>query len=370
LGTALAAAVSALPAGAQVTAAAGYTPPDDTQSIKVGAVVFYDWTSTRTPKSTDAAGNAIAPNAFNVARTYINVTGNVSHRVAFRITPDITRETTPGGSLNGNLVFRLKYGYAQFALDDWTGAWKQSYVRAGIQQTPFIDGEESVYRYRFQGTVFAERDGGLSSSDAGVSFHTALPDGYGDVHGGVYNGEGYSKAEANDQKSFQLRGSFRPMPRGSILARGLRFTAFVNRDHVIRGAERSRAIGSVWYEHPRVNAGFDFITGVDRSLPAAARIESRGWSAFVTPFLNEKGNGLEGLVRYDSFQADTAARFEGAVPTRNRLIAGAAWWFPHPSGPATAALLLDYERVTFDHAMASAATAAQRRVAVHGLINF
>jgi hypothetical protein len=41
----------ALPAlaQAQVTAAAGYTPPDDTQSIKVGALIFYDYTYTKTP---------------------------------------------------------------------------------------------------------------------------------------------------------------------------------------------------------------------------------------------------------------------------------------------------------------------------------
>ena len=43
---------------AQVTPAAGFTPPDDTQSIGVGAVVFYDYTFTKAPKTTDAAGNA------------------------------------------------------------------------------------------------------------------------------------------------------------------------------------------------------------------------------------------------------------------------------------------------------------------------
>lgn len=47
-------------------------------------------------------------------------------------------------------------------LDRFTGNWRNTWVRVGMQQTPFIDGEESVYRYRFQGTLFAERDGGLS----------------------------------------------------------------------------------------------------------------------------------------------------------------------------------------------------------------
>ena len=109
----------AAPASAQVTPAAGYVPPDDTQAIRVGAVIFYDYTYQKEPKITDAAGNLISPSAFNVARTYINVTGNISHVVAFRITPDITRETFTGPALSGSLVFRLKYGYAQFNLDDW-----------------------------------------------------------------------------------------------------------------------------------------------------------------------------------------------------------------------------------------------------------
>lgn len=39
------------PASAQVTPAAGFTPPDDTQSIGVGAVIFYDYTLTNSPKA-------------------------------------------------------------------------------------------------------------------------------------------------------------------------------------------------------------------------------------------------------------------------------------------------------------------------------
>ena len=49
----------------------------------------------------------------------------------------------------------MKYAYAQFNLDDWTGNLKSTWVRLGIQQTPIIDFQEGIYRYRFQGTVFA-----------------------------------------------------------------------------------------------------------------------------------------------------------------------------------------------------------------------
>jgi hypothetical protein len=350
---------------AQVTPAQGVTPPDDTQAIKIGAVLFADWTRTFEPKATDAAGNSYSPNAFNVTRAYINVTGNISHRVSFRITPDITRESGVGSSLAGSLTFRIKYGYAQYSLDDWTGDWKQTWVRFGIQQTPFIDAEEGVYRYRFQGTVFVERDGGLSSSDAGATVHTSLPGGYGDIHTGVYNGEGYSRVETNNQKAFMFRTTIRPFPGGGTLTKGIRVTGFYIGDHYVKDAPRSRGVGSVWYEHRRFNAGFDYINEHDQTLPTNANVNAEGWSVFATPFFKEKGNGPEMLLRYDHFKPDTSLD-----QTRKRTIAGFAYWFPHPGGASTAALMLDYEQVTFDGFPSTAAFVTQKRLALHGLINF
>jgi len=205
-------------ASAQVTPAAGYTPPDDTPSIRVGVTIYADYTYTDSPQAKDADGNVINPSAFNVARSYINVTGNINHMVAFRITPDIVRQSGlitlgPGNTIsNDSLLFRVKYAFAQFNLDDWMT--RGSYARFGIQQTPWLDYAEGIYRYRFQGTMFVEREGYFASADAGASFHYQLPSNYGDVHVGVFNGENYNRAEANDQKALQIRGTVRPFARG------------------------------------------------------------------------------------------------------------------------------------------------------------
>ena len=366
-------------ASAQVTPAAGYTPPDDTQSVKVGAVIYYDFTTTKAPKSTDADGNKFTPSVFNVSRAYINVTGNVSHLVGFRITPDITRDTD-AGALNGNLVFRIKYAYAQVNLDQWTGDWKSTWVRLGIQQTPLIDWEENIYRYRFQGTMFVEREqigGNLTSSDAGASFHTNLPGNFGDVHAGVFNGEGYTRSEVNDQKAFQVRGTIRPLAStGSLLARGLRVTAFYDADHYIANAERKRFVANAILEHTHFIAGYDYLQGKDRTCigtscqPSAnnSASDSKGWSFWLTPFLKEKGDGWEGLVRIDRFKPDST-NFNARE--KQRVIGGVAYWFPHPGGASTAALLLDFEQLKFDgFPTTAAANATQQRIAVHGLINF
>src|SRR4051795_6116843 len=62
---------------AQVTPAAGYTPPDDTPKISVGATIFGDYTYVESPKTKDADGNAINASSINITRAYINVTGNL-----------------------------------------------------------------------------------------------------------------------------------------------------------------------------------------------------------------------------------------------------------------------------------------------------
>ena len=57
---------------------------------------YADYTYQKNPESTDTDGNLYNPSSFNVSRTYLNITGNISHVIAFRITPDITRDTDAG----------------------------------------------------------------------------------------------------------------------------------------------------------------------------------------------------------------------------------------------------------------------------------
>ena len=40
------------------------------------------------PKITDADGNTVSRNAFDVTRSYINITGNLSHIIAYRMKHD------------------------------------------------------------------------------------------------------------------------------------------------------------------------------------------------------------------------------------------------------------------------------------------
>jgi len=325
---AVAIAASAFP---QVTPAAGYTPPDDTPKFNVGATILTDYTYVDSPTSKDADGNVIHSSSFNVSRAYINITGSLNHLFSFRITPDVARETSTTPALSGSQIERLKYAYGQLNLDDWTthGSW----IRFGVNQTPYTDYTEGIYRYRFQGSIFAERTIGLPSSDAGVSGHYNFAGNYGDVHAGYYNGEGYNKAETNNEKAFQVRGTVRPFPLGGVFLKGLRLTAFIDEDHYVSSGKREREIGQITYEHPLVNAGFDLLRAKDRTSATKPQVNAKGWSIWVTPKLGP--SGWEALIRHDNFVPNDAVNSQ----KQKRDIDGIAYWVQNlPPGKAIAVL--------------------------------
>lgn len=353
----IAALAVAAPCAAQVTPAAGPPPPDDSPKISVGATLFADYTVQQQPKIVDADGNTVTFNQFEVGRSYINITGNISHAIAFRITPDIARETGVGSSLNGSYAFRLKYAFAQWNLDDYMT--KGSWARFGIQQTPYVDFMEGIYRYRFQGTIFEEREGYISSSDASASMHYNLPGNWGDVHGGVYNGENYNKFEVNNEKGWMLRGSVRPLAHAAPALRGLRIHGFVVHDFYVKNADRRRGIVSASFEHQYLNAAFDYLATTDQTSATKTAVKGHGWTAWATP----RARRWEALLRYDRLEPNTSAPSQ----LRTRSIFGGAYWFPH-QGNVSTALLLDVDTAKFEGFATPQPT--QRRIAVHALVNF
>jgi hypothetical protein len=342
--------------------------PAETSSVKIGGTIFTDFTYTSAPSITDSDGNSVKKSEFDVRRAYINVTGNISDIISFRITPDVTGrfattgKSLPAGasvstSLDGSLAVRLKYAFGQFNLDKAIshGSW----IRFGQQQTPYVDFMEGIYRYRFQGTIFPDREGFLSSSDVGVSARLNLPDDYGDIHVGYYNGDTYSKAEANDQKAFQIRGSLRPLPKEKDL-KGLRFTGFYDHDAPVKGGARTRFMGAVTFEHKYVNLGAEYLSAKDQaSGTKPVPVSANGWSIWATPRTTV---GLEGLLRYDSLKPN-----KDVDAKKNRTLIGAAYWFKMPKSGLATALLADYEQVSYDSALNKP---NEKRYELKALFNF
>lgn len=357
IGTAALTFLFAIGSFAQVTPAAGVTPPDDTPKVNVGATIFTDFTYQDSPKIADADKNNVNLSSFNVSRAYINITGNLNHLLSFRITPDVARETSATSSVSGSQIFRLKYAYGQLALDDWTT--KGSWLRLGVHQTPYLDYTEGIYRYRFQGSLFTERVSQLSSSDAGFSARWVFPGNYGDVHAGFYNGENYNKAETNNQKAFEVRGTLRPLPLGGAL-KGFRLTGFIDSDRPVHSAKRDREIGQVSFEHPLINAAVEYLTAKNQALAASPDVKSKGWSAWATPRFGT--SGWEMLLRRDSWKPDDT---KSEKQTRN--IIGVAYWIPNLAR-VTSSILFDYD--SMKRSGITPAVPDATNYAVHVLINF
>jgi hypothetical protein len=355
-----AAALALLPATGRAQAAptVAQRSPDVTPSVRVGGTLFLDYTHALSPKVADADGNRVSQSAFNVGRAYLNVTGQLNKVFAFRITPDVVRETGPGSSIAGSLDVRLKYGYLQVNLDDWMP--RGTYARVGMIQTPYVDFEDNVYRYRFQGPTVTDREGFEPSSDFGASFRTPLPDDYGEVVVGLYNGDGYARADPNGQKALRIRATVRPFPKPGIW-RGLRLTGYTTQDHYVKDGERHRYVGTATFEHDVINAAIVVLTAKDQTSIRAAEVDSDGLSVWATPKFTR---GIEGLVRYDRVTATAAP-----VDTRKeRVIAGVAYWPPMKGSSVTTAFLLDVEQVTYTDFAPARPT--EKRVAVHMLVNF
>jgi hypothetical protein len=332
--------------------------------IKIGSTIFADFTETLKPEAKDTAGQAYRPNAFNVTRAYVTVAGAFNPVFSFRATTDIARESSTGDSLDGSYVARLKYAYAQITLDKWTGHFTETWVRFGLTPTPFVEGRDASYRYRWWGALMPEKEGLIISADTGVSFHTAFPKNYGDVQVSVVNGEGYQKPEVNNQKALQTRVTARPLAQSSSeFLKAFRVTWFYDLDHYMANADRKRGIYAVSYENGHANAGAEILRSHDEVTPGAGRVNGDGWDIFVTPFFKAKGNGPEALIRFDHWQPDTAKS-----DVRERTVLGLSYWWTQKSTGVSAAVMLDYEGVTVKDP--TFLQPDQRRLALHTVLSF
>ena len=273
-------------------------------------------------------------NAFDVTRGYININGQISRNLRFRFTPDIRRVSD--GSLAGSLVARVKYAYAQ--IDSVGPGW----VRLAAQPTPWIDFQQSINRYRVQGTMYAEREGLIpGSGDFGASYFAPLPAEYGEFHVGVFNGEGYAQAEANKHKSVQARFTVRPLPNGGTIVKGFRVSAFVNAGWYAEDRPRHLGILMGSFEHPNLAVTVEGLRAIENPVGSVSRdIDRSGWSLFVEP--RQGTAGLAGILRYDAFDPDT----DSAGTEQSRIIAGGAYWFVWPK--ARVGAVVTNEQVRYD----------------------
>lgn len=192
-------------------------------------------------------------NSFDDTRAYINVLGSLPAGVKGRVTADIFR------TADGSLTYRLKYGYLSYTPDSSHITFK-----FGQMQTPWVDFEETLWDYRFQGTIALDRNKYLSSSDFGAGLDGSW--GFEKVNAqvGVYNGENYNGGTGDQRKDIMGRVSFRLME-SNFAGRvgGLRLTGYAQTGKPTGGGERQRFVGMLSYRSKMVTLAGEFAATKD-----------------------------------------------------------------------------------------------------------
>ena len=248
-------------------------------------------------------------NAFDVTRGYFDVHARLTDRVRARFTPDV-RPTTDA-TLATNLALRLEYAYLEADVTD------HSSVVFGMHETPWITFEESSNRYRVQGPMFAEREGLIPGpSDVGASFWARGE--RAEFHVGIYNGEGYGRAEEDKYKSVQGRATVRAFA-DATAETSVHISGFYSYGWYARDRPRNVGIVMVSYEQPHAVVNAQYLSATDN--PFVARdVQRRGMSFFGE---GRKGpTGWAGIGRLDLFDPDGS----NGTDSQRRYIFGGAHW--------------------------------------------
>jgi hypothetical protein len=248
-------------------------------------------------------------NAFDITRGYFNVQAQLSERVKVRFTPDV-RPTTDA-SLDRNLALRLEYASLDVQASDGVT------IMFGLHETPWLTFEESLNRYRVLGPLFAERLLLIpGATDLGASIKANR--GRSQVHVGVYNGEGYGRAEVDKYKSVDGRFTFRPFADGEELG-NVTISGFYQYGWYARDRPRNVAIVMGSYENTHFVGTAQYLSATDNPF-VAVDVKRRGMSFFGEG--RQGTTGWAGIGGLDIFVPDA----DNENNTRRRLTVGGAHW--------------------------------------------
>lgn len=306
---------------------------DETPKVSAGALVYGQYDYELTPYKNIAGSVQNDYNGFDITRAYINIKAKFPGHVQARVTPDVVRDSLTTTTTSGNLLLRLKYAYLEW--DDMTTP--KSWIKFGQHQTPWLDYEESINRYRFQGKMFAEREGLIpGSADFGVGYLQTVPGDFGELNASLVNGEGYAAPEVNKYKSGQVRATVRPLPMVDA-AKGLRLSYFYSYGEYALNQLNQLGIGMLSYEIPYLVLTAQYLKS--RYKSGSALYDAEGYSLFAearSPW------GLAAIARVDHLDPNAAKGGD----THTRQIYGLAYWLTWKG--ANVGLLLDDEQVNYE----------------------
>jgi hypothetical protein len=229
-------------------------------SVNVSALIYTQYAyqlkndSSATPVGKD--------NAFDVTRAYINVIGSLPNDITARITADIDGRK----AATNQLTYRLKYAYVAYNPNKGPITFK-----LGAIHTAYVDYEEALYEYRFQGTIAQERAGYLSSSDFGAGIDGTFGYNKFDFQATALDGTNYNNTPDQRGKVLELRASYKILNTDlGGRAGGLRLTGFVRAGQPVGGGHTRRFLGELSYKSKAITVAASYMKTSDSVYTAAA----------------------------------------------------------------------------------------------------
>ena len=259
-------------------------------------------------------------NNFDVTRAYITASAKFADGIGARITADIDGRK----AASNQQTYRLKYAYVTWQPN---GKGPLTY-KIGEIHTPWIDWEENLNDYRFQGTMPMERAGFLSSSDFGAGVDGMWNYEQVNLQFGIYNGENYNNAPGDNRKDFEARVSVR-LAKTDMAGKsgGVRASAFADIGAATGGGSRQRLIGMLSYKSKMLTLAGEI--GITQDSTNATHPKQKGQVLAAYGVLNIPHSKVNLLGRVDIVDPNTdstgtALNSAGntAVNTQTRLIAG------------------------------------------------
>jgi hypothetical protein len=298
----------------------------EAQAVGVSGVVYTHYQYLLS----DTAGHG---NGFDVNRAYINVRGTFPRDISSRVTVDVFREA------GGSLAYRLKYAFVQ-----WSPPGGIVAPKLGMIQTPWVEWEESLWGYRFQGTVALDRAGYLTSADLGAALDFSAGNQVVNGSLALMNGEGYTRPESGAGKDVGLRVSARLLGSDDVGPQGgLRISGYGGLGRLTTGGARNRWLGMVSYKSQLMTLAGEFAQVRDADVD--------GQVVSTLAVLNIPGSAAALVGRLDRVDSDTDIEDNAFT----RIITGASYRFS-----PNVRLLADVDLVNYQQEILPAATEATR----------
>ncbi|MEZ4439819.1 MAG: hypothetical protein R3B72_12060 [Polyangiaceae bacterium] len=217
---------------------------------------------------------------FEIPRIFGTITGHYEELEA-RLVVESVRSSSEGaliGVAGDSFVIRLREAYAGYT------AFEHLELKLGLVRTLTIPALQRGWDTRAISAVGTQRVAYASPADLGATARGLLPEGFGWVGVGAYNGEGYNRRELNRGKNVEIAAEIHPLAFiEAVEPLGL-FFSYVSGSTGVALARQNRFTGAVMWTMDRL--------GVGASVVYAQGVQDRG---------ETKGALVEGWVRGEPY---------------------------------------------------------------------